>query len=264
MDWKVIESRQNESVKLAASLGDKKARDKTGLFLAEGTTLFFDLVRQGICPEAVYLAMYAKRLIPEVEEALGDLNCKAYLLSESAFEKVSTEKGSQGIVTLFSQKALLSGICPNSSGRWVALENVQDPGNVGTVLRSAAAFGFEGVLLTGCADPYSPKAIRSSMGAVAQIPVHLFSDLAHLLDFLEKKRIRTVAAALCDGARPIGETDLSAPVCILIGNEGKGLSPEALEKAGEKSIIPISSMESLNAAVAASVYLYETARRGKE
>ncbi len=263
MDWKLIESRQNEAVKLAASLCDKKARDKTGLFLAEGTTLFFDLVRQGICPEAVFLAKHAERLMPEVEKALGALSCKAYLVSDQAFEKVSTEKGSQGIVTLFSQKAVFSGLEPKKSGRWVALENVQDPGNVGTVLRSASAFGFEGVLLSGCADPYSPKAIRSSMGAVAHIPVHIFSDTAKLFDFLEEKKIRSVAAALCEGALPIGETDLSSPVCILIGNEGKGLSPEALGRSEAKSIIPISSMESLNAAVAASVYFYEIARREK-
>ncbi len=261
MDWKEIESRQNEAVKLAASLTEKKGRDQTGLFPAEGTTLLFDLIRAGIFPEAVYLARRAMSLADRVEKALGGASCRAYLLSDSAFGKVSTEKGSEGILSLFSKQKLEGAFKPLKTGRFVALENLQDPGNVGTVIRSAASFGLDGVFLCGSADPFSPKAIRASMGAIAHIPIRLFSSSAEMMDYLEMTGIHTVAAALSPEAHPIGKTNLSAPVCVLIGNEGKGLSHEVLSRAEEKSIIPIVGMESLNAAVAASVYLYEMTRR---
>ena len=147
--------------------------------------------------------------------------------------------------------------------RFVALENVQDPGNVGTVIRSAASFGFDGVFLVGGADPFSHKAIRASMGAIASIPVKSFSSVETLFEELKNKKIKTVAAALSDDAVEIGKADLSEPVCVFIGNEGKGLSKFAIEKADEVCIIPIENTESLNAAVAAAVFLWEIKRRGQ-
>ena len=261
MDWKVIESRQNDVVKFAAALTEKKGRDKAGLFLAEGTTLLFDLIAAGLVPDAVYLARRAQSLAEKIESAMGSTSCRAYLLSDSAFEKVSTEKGSEGVVSLFSREKLREKLPLAKKGFFVALENLQDPGNVGTIIRSAAAFGLGGVLLCGCADPFSPKAIRASMGAVARVPMQFFSTSSQMMDFLEETGIHTVAAALDETSSPVEKTDLSSSVCVLIGNEGKGLSAEVLSRVQEKSIIPIVGMESLNAASAASIYLYEMARR---
>lgn len=264
MEWKKIESRANPAVKFAASLDDKKFRDRQGVFSAEGFTLFFDFCKMGLYPQAVYLSEKAASFRERIEAELGGVTAELYLLSVSAFEKVTTEKGSQGLVCIYSVSALRALVPLKRMGKLIALERVQDPGNVGTVIRTAAAFGFDGVLLSDCADPFGPKAVRASMGAVASVPVQSFSATSELLSFLKENGVRTVAACLLPDSRPIGQTDLSEPVCVLIGNEGKGLSEEAIAFCDAASIIPIESMESLNAASAATVFLWEIKRRGEE
>ena len=262
MNWNRIESRQNSLVKLCASLSEKKVREREGFFLAEGTTLLFDLCEKGIVPEKVLLSEKAMHLTDAIEKRLADTPCEAYLLSEPAFEKVTSEKGSEGIVSVFSFSRLNGVLKKRSYRRLVALENVQDPGNVGTVLRSAAAFGFDGVLTVGGADPFGIKAVRASMGAIGSVPVLSFPDTASLMKQLGAWGVKSVAACLRSDSVPIDRAALEEPVCVWIGNEGKGLSEEAIEKSDERCIIPISGMESLNAAAAATVFLWEIKRRG--
>lgn len=262
MDWKKIESRANPAVKFAASLADKKFRDREGVFAAEGMTLFFDFCKMGLFPRKVYLSEKAASFRPRIEDALGTEQSELYSLTASAFEKVTTEKGSQGLVSVYSVSDVQKLKPLVKTDRLIALERVQDPGNVGTVIRTASAFGFDGVLLVDCADPFGPKTVRATMGAVAGIPIRSFSSTVELFAFLKEKGVRSVAACLTPDARDVGETDLSGSVCVLIGNEGKGLSEEAVSFSDAKAIIPIKTMESLNAASAATVFLWEIKRRG--
>ena len=146
--------------------------------------------------------------------------------------------------------------------RLIALENIQDPGNVGTLIRTAASFGFDGVILVDCADPFGAKAVRASMGAVAHVPVAMFSSTKEAFDMLKGQGVRSIAACLSPDSLPITETDLREKVCIWIGNEGKGLSPEAVALSDAASIIPIESTESLNAAAAAAIFLWEVKKEG--
>lgn len=264
MDWKKIESRANPAIKFAASLADKKFRDREGVFAAEGLTLFFDFCKMGLTPCKVYLSEKASSLRERIEEELGNASPEAYLLTDSAFEKVTTEKGSQGLVCVYSVSEVHRLKPLKATNKLIALERLQDPGNVGTVIRTASAFGFDGVLLVDCADPFGPKTIRATMGAIAGIPIRTFADTRALFDFLKENGVRSVAACLESDSRAIGETDLSAPVCVLIGNEGKGLSPEAISLADAKAVIPMETMESLNAASAATVFLWEIKRRGEK
>ncbi len=264
MDWKKIESRANPSVKFAASLADKKFRDREGVFTAEGLTLFFDFCKMGLFPRNVYLSEKAASLRRGIEEALGKESPELYLLTDSAFEKVTTEKGSQGLVSVYSVSDVYELKPLVKTERLIALERVQDPGNVGTVIRTASAFGFDGVLLVDCADPFGPKTVRATMGAVAGIPIRSFSSTGELFSFLKENGVRSIAACLAPDSKRIGETDLNGAVCILIGNEGKGLSDEAVASSDEKAIIPIKTMESLNAASAATVFLWEVKRRGEQ
>lgn len=259
MDWKRIESRTNPAVKYAVSLADKKVRDREGLFFAEGVTLFFDFCQSGIFPRRLYLSDEASSLTPEIEKVLAGKDTELYSLSKSAFEKITTEKGAQGLFSVYAS-CHLPALSADAS-RFVALERVQDPGNVGTVIRTAAAFGFDGVLLVSCADPCGPKTVRATMGALGRIPVKSFPDAAALFAFLKKEGVRCVATCLSEQAKPIGQTDLSGKVCILIGNEGKGLSEEAIACSDAASTIPIENMESLNAASAATIFLWEVKRR---
>lgn len=264
MDWKKIESRVNPSVKFAASLADKKFRDREGAFAAEGMTLFFDFCKMGLFPRKVYLSEKAASYRPRIEEALGKENPELFLLTDSAFEKVTTEKGSQGIVSVYSVSDVHALKPLIKTERLIALERVQDPGNVGTVIRTASAFDFDGVLLMECADPFGPKTVRATMGALAGIPIRTFSSTKEMHSFLKDKGVRSIAACLAPDSKGIGEADLRGPVCVWIGNEGKGLSDEAIAASDEKAIIPINTMESLNAASAATVFLWEIKRRGEQ
>lgn len=264
MDWKKIESRANPAVKFAASLADKKFRDREGVFSAEGFTLFFDFCKMGLFPRQIYLSEKAASFRERIEEALQENATELFLLSESAFEKVTTEKGSQGLVSVYCV-ADVATLCPlTRTEHLIALERVQDPGNVGTVIRTASAFGFDGVLLVDCADPFGPKTVRATMGAVAGIPIRCFSKTSELFSFLKENGVRSVAACLNPRSVEIGKTDLSGRVCVLIGNEGKGLSDEAIASADVCAVIPMETMESLNAASAATVFLWEIKRRRVE
>jgi len=263
MEWNRIESRANPAVKFAAQLGDKKRRDQDGVFPSEGITLFFDFCESGIYPEKVYLSEKALFLKEKIDEALMGKRCEKYLLSRSAFEKVTTEKGSQGLLCVYSTESVYQKNPLLQYNRLVALECVQDPGNVGTVIRTAAAFGFDGVLLVSSASPFGTKAIRASMGAVSRIPIKEFSSTGALFDFLKEKNIFSVAACLDEKSVSIEGASLAAPVCVLIGNEGHGLSEEAKALADQSVIIPIEGMESLNAAAAGAIFLWEIVRRGK-
>lgn len=260
MEWITLSSRQNPAVKLCASLADKKAREKSGLFPAEGETLLFDFAQNGLYPEMLFLSTDAALSPKQIEETIPKTTV-LYSVLPHVFEKMTTEKGSQGVLALYSQKKLAQILPTPQKGFFMALECVQDPGNLGTVLRTACALGFDGVFLVGGADPFSPKAVRASMGALAKIPLQTFSSTADLFDHLEENRIRSVATCLSSDSVPVLETDLSAPLCILVGNEGKGLSELAKQRATFRSIVPIEKMESLNAAVAASLFMWECKRR---
>ncbi len=262
MQWIVIESRQNPSVKRLASLSSKKERDREGVFTAEGSTIFFDLAALGIYPKAVFLSSDKETLKSRVEACIGNKDVKAHLLAPFVFEKITTEKGSEGIVSLYEKDAVTAALPFPDEGRFIALENLQDPGNVGTVLRTAAALGFDGVITVGGADPFGGKCIRSSMGAFALISVKSFSTTEDAFSYLKKRDILSVAACLSDDAMNVTDISFPSSVCVWIGNEGKGLSQAAVSLADTKSIVPISRTESLNAAVAASIFMWEIARRG--
>lgn len=262
MEWTLLSSRQNPSVKLAFSLHEKKKREETGLFVAEGLTLFFDFAAIGLYPEAVFLSTDAERERERIEKALAPSpETVCYSLLPFVFEKITSEKGSQGIVSVYRRDRFEKALPLCRFEKLIALENVQDPGNLGTVLRTALALGFDGVLLVGGADPFGTKAVRASMGAISRIPRLSFASVHELFSFLREKGVHSVAACLGKDAVSIENATLSSPVCILIGNEGKGLSREAVEGADQRAIIPIQGAESLNAAVAAAIFLWETARR---
>ena len=261
MDWISLESRQNPAVKQCAALAENKSRAKEGLFLAEGVTLLFDFARENIFPEKLFLSKDAIAVKEKIDALLSSSDCRRYLVLPHVFEKLTTEKGSQGVVSLYSVEKITKALPIRRHRSLIALECVQDPGNVGTVLRTAAAFGFDGVCLVGGADPFGVKTVRASMGALCRIPVLRFPSTSELFDYLEEKGVSSVAACLSATAKPIEACDLSHPVCIWIGNEGKGLSEEAQKRANECGIIPMEQMESLNAAVAASVFMWEVKRR---
>ena len=226
------------------------AREEKGLFLCDGQKLLQEALRSGASVETVlWKENRAADLPPFPQEAL---------LPADLFDYVSPMSNSPG--PLFSVR-MPSAPDLYKVRRVLALEELQDPGNVGTVLRTADAFGVDlVVLLEGCADLYAPKTVRASMGAVfRQAAVRM--DAEAFISFCREKNLPLWGAALTDTARDLRLLPLD-PAAVLIGSEGHGLSRELLRACDGEIIIPMSGeAESLNAAVAAAIVMWEMQRR---
>ncbi len=265
MEWIPITSRQNPLIKKVSGLKEKKNRTAENSFPVEGATILKEALQAGKVPEAVFVsAGSAEKLEPLLRACLPEGFSALYKTEDFVFEKITSEKGSEGILSVFSYSETDLPLPFDKGGFYLALENVQDPGNIGAVLRSAAAFGCGGVFLCGGADPYGPKAVRASMGAVFRMPVRFFETSTALLAFLKENGIFSVAATLSSQAVSIKEIQFPDPVCVWIGNEGQGLSESAVAGADSLCIIPIENMESLNAAAAAAIFLWELKKKTGE
>ena len=250
-----ITSRDNAKIKYACAVRDsEKQRAADGVFFAEGPKLILELCKS-CTPAVVYATEAALARTP----ALAALQSVTTLVAPHVAEKLAGTKSSQGVFALLQTPAPPTHLL-HSSRRLLALEGVQDPGNVGTLLRSAAAFGFDGVLLgPGCAAPFAPKTLRASMGAAGRLPVLVVSDLPAALTALRGRGVTCLAAALYH-SRPLDEvgTDFPGGVCLVIGSEGQGLTDAAVAACDAAVRIPMTDLvESLNAGVAGSVLLWQ-------
>lgn len=250
----MIQSRENDRVKFACALRDSAARRRAeGLFFAEGQRLCADLA-ENLAPAEVY---YTRRFLEAHPEAAA-LGGRHAVVSDAVAQKLSDTRAPQGLFCVFPRRTdTLARLRPG--GRYLCLEHVQDPANVGALLRSAAAFGFAGAVLCGaCADPFAPKAARASMGALARLALMEAGETKQALDAFHTCGITSLAAALRDSV-PLDAVrrELPGGVAILIGNEGNGLAPETAAAADRTVRIPMENgVESLNAAVAGSVLLW--------
>ena len=224
-------------------------REEKGLFLCDGSKILEEAMRSGAAPETVLW----KEKAPEDRPVFP----REYLLPADLFDYVSPMSNSPG--PLFSVR-IPSPPDLDSACRVLALEELQDPGNVGTVLRTADAFGVDlVVLLGGCADLYAPKTVRASMGAVfRQAAVRM--DAEEFVSWCRERELPLWGAALTDAARDLRAVPLDR-AAVLIGSEGHGLSRELLQACDGEIIIPMSGeAESLNAAVAAAIVMWEMQR----
>ena len=260
MNHTYISSRTNETVVSLSKLKDKKERDLSGLYLCEGyklcseaagiTDVRYALVRENKADNESYMSL--------CERSGGNI----IVLSEGAFDKITTDKASDGVIFVINNNT--SGeLCADEiiNEKICALDSVRDPGNVGTILRSAAAFGFDRVILWDSADLYNPKTVRASMGAIFKIKTSVVSEPLELIKSLRKSGRRVIATALSDNSMTLGKSKLERSDCPILGNEGHGVSPEVISACDATMIIPMSGMtESLNAAAAAAVILWEYGR----
>lgn len=253
MDEKIT-SRENAKIKYACRLASSTAFRRTeGRFLAEGRKLCPELCR-GAELETLFYTENALEKCPELAALPGE----HYLVEDHVADKLADVGTHQGVFGVFRTPVhTLEEVRPG--GRYLALERVQDPGNVGTLLRSAAAFGFDGVLLSkGCAAPFAPKTLRASMGAAGRLPVAPVQDLPQALQQLRARGVVCLAAALYH-SRPLDEAPQSYPdgLCAVIGSEGQGLTDAAVQACDMAVRIPMTDLvESLNAGVAGSVLLW--------
>ena len=256
----LITSRGNARVqKLRAALHGRAARPGD-LVALEGWHLLREAHRSGLAFETIFVRQGSEHLLQNITlSPQDDLHSRHWaLLSHDVFDSaVSTGSPQGGAATwILREPALPSAI----HGSVLVLEDLQDPGNLGTLLRSAEAFGASLVMATpATASPWTPKAMRASAGSVFRTPVQR-APLDELVTTLRAGNIRILAAVSSGATASSFAADLQGPCAIMIGNEGAGLSPLALALAEEHVRIPC-SVESLNAAIAGSVLLYEAMRR---
>ena len=280
----MITSLSNKSVREVVLLNQKaKARNKQGLFVVEGPKMFAEAPEERIT--RVYIAQRAEKELREVYgEKLDRVFCE--VVADPVFDKMSDTKTPQGILTLVKQyhyrpEELLAGrqkqICVSgSSGKCVGmagggqakkplllvLEDIQDPGNLGTIFRTGEAGGVDGILMSSrTVDVYNPKTIRSTMGSVYRVPFVYVENICETIRILQKNNICVYAAHL-DGKEDYDACDYHKGTAFLIGNEGNGLREETAACAEKHIVIPMEgSVESLNAATASTVLLYEAYRQ---
>nr|WP_307992026.1 RNA methyltransferase [uncultured Niameybacter sp.] len=256
---KFISSESNPIIKNIQLLQSKKnERKKQGLFLVEGIRSVNEipdhyeidtLVMSDAFDEAELKVMGAKQNI---------------VVPSELFKKMSDTQTPQGILALVKMKEYtLNKIQVKPNGSYLLLENLQDPGNLGTIIRSAYGFGVEAIFLTkGCVDLYSPKTVRSTMGALLHVPIVVGENLEDYIDWARKHNLTLYTTALDHTACKVSEADFTKGHVLIIGNEGNGVSEEALKVADQKVYIPMpGGLESLNASIATSICMYEVMRQ---
>ncbi len=264
----MITSLYNKQVKEAAALAAKrKERDRQGLFVVEGRKMFGEAPAERIT--RVYIAESAEaELYGQYGEKLSGLSCET--VSDEVFAKMSDTVTPQGILCLVRQQIYnIEEMLKNNNKNqplFILLEDIQDPGNLGTILRTAEAAGADGVIMSGrTADIYNPKTIRSTMGSVYRLPFSYAADFCSVINRLREFGVSIYAAHLRAEA-DYCDCDYRKGTAFLIGNEANGLREETAACADTLISIPMEGRaESLNAAVASSVLLYEAhrQRRGK-
>lgn len=264
MERAMITSLHNKFVKETAALvAKKKERDRRGLFVAEGMKMFGEAPMERI--SQVYLAKSAeKEAYARYGEKLSKLCCE--LVSDEVFGKLSDTVTPQGILCVVRQFAYRIEDMLLEKGKnrllFIILEDIQDPGNLGTIFRTAEAAGANGVIMSNStADIYNPKTIRSTMGAVYRVPFFYEDDLSSIIKRLREQGVGVYAAHLKGSDYAAGQ-DYRKSTAFLIGNEAKGLREETAACADALIRIPMEGqVESLNAAVASSILLYEAHRQ---
>ena len=257
----IISSKENEYIKHIRKLKEKKFRDQNNEYIIEGLKMVEEAIQEKaqikniiICDDCEKTGSIPKDLMYEIAK----YNCIS--VTKKIFELLTEVKTPQGIIAVVEKQSATNQI-DYSQDIIIALDDLQDPGNLGTILRTADSANLNQIILSkNSVDVYNPKVVRSTMGAIFRINIIEVENLAETLKEIKKNKFKVMVTAL-DGKKSIYEADYSKNV-IVIGNEANGVSAEVQKIADEKVIIPmLGKAESLNASVAASIIIYEYVRR---
>lgn len=255
-----ITSRNNAVIKNTIKLkNDAKQRRKQGLFLAEGLRLCKEAVLSEAEIEAVFISESAREKYSAELGAVSEKALRSYQVTDSIFSTLSDTGTPQGVLCVIKtldKRYVFDKIKCN--GKFLLLENIQDPNNLGAILRTADALNLNGVYLSAdCCDIYNPKVVRGSMGAVFRVPFLYIEDVCKLISMFNKTGT-TYAAALTEKAEDISAVQFDRSSMVAIGNEGNGLKQQTIDLCVKQVIIPMNpKAESFNAAVAASIFMWE-------
>ena len=254
-----ITSRENENIKKARRImSEKKYREETGKFLTEGVRLCEEAGKSGRVDEAYFTAEAIEKYGERLKKILETANTVREV-SREVIEKISDTKNPQGIVCVCKKLDNFDYLDKiNSNGKYIVMAGVSDPGNAGTIIRTADALGVSGIIMTeDCVDIYSPKTVRATMGSIFHITIVQIGDDEELLKFLKSSGIKSYAATLSDDSSDISKVKFENGSAVLIGNEANGLSGFLSENSDFRIKINMKGeAESLNAASAAAIITY--------
>ncbi len=254
-NFKIITSKDNPLIKLITSLQvSANARKEHNLFVLEGLRICDDAVTCGVVFERLIVSDTAYDKYNVFIENLSKSAKECYKIPDKLFTKISDTTSPQGIIAIAKMPQNNTQI--RKQGRYIALENINDPSNLGAISRTAEALGVSGMILSkGCVDPYSPKSLRASMGTLLRMPLIVFDNFA--LD-IKKSGLKSYACVVEGQATSITNVTFTDGTIIMIGNEANGLTEEAKTLADSKITIKMSGKsESLNASVAAAISIWE-------
>lgn len=259
-----ITSVKNNRVKLWASLKQKKFRNSEGLYLAEGVRLVEEAVEAGApITDILISGDVGSGKFDKIITLAQGMNVNLYEVNDMILEHVSDTKTPQGVVAVvkMSKGDPAAFVKNKQNPLYLVLDGIQDPGNLGTMIRTADAVGATGVFLgRSCVDLYNPKVVRATMGSLYHLPVFEV-ELGEFLSQLQAQGVKVVGTAV-DAQQTVFQADLTGATALVIGSEAHGLSPEVAEKVETKMSLPMPGRaESLNAAIASSVMMYEALRQ---
>lgn len=256
-----ITSKDNPIIKKTASLLKRASRYEEGLFILEGAKLVYEALESELQIEFAFFDEEVAEKEIALAKKMFDEKIKLYKISKELMKKISDSATPSGILCV-AKFFELGDIHHIENGKYLALERMQDPGNFGAVLRIADAFSLDGVIIDReCADIYSPKTIRGSMGSCFRVRVICVAHLEKALNGLKAKGFAIFGADLNEKAKPISEVAWSDKDIVIIGNEGKGISDNLLNISTNQIYIPMRGRaESLNASVAAGIIAYQMTR----
>lgn len=264
-----ITSKTNSTIVKIGKLLNKKSRAEEKMFLCSGIKLFEEAFNFNA--KIIYIVLkndsvFDEKIIDKIKIAQKN-GAKILCVSDSVFEKITDEKAPQGIITVcqyLSNVSEYSTIVKNDvkNEKIIILESVRDPGNIGTIIRNAAAFGIDRLILSSdCADLYSSKVVRAAMGAIFKVKIDIATDLLSTINDLKLQGKRVLTAALLDTSLVLSDNIISKNDVVIIGNEGHGASKSVIEASDETIFIPINAnTESLNAAIAAAIFMWELSK----
>lgn len=246
-----IESIHNDIIKLVVSLKDKKNRDALSLFVVEGFKQVAEIPKD-----------WKIKFVLAGEKYKDFKADQLYITTEKIFKKISDTKTPQEILAVVEKKKFDIDEVLKSKGIFVIADTLQDPGNIGTIIRTAESFGCKGIFVSkNSVDVYSDKVVRSTMGAIFNIPVIQECDVVSLIMLMKQKQINTCAFSL-DADEMLSNFKFKNNTTILIGNESKGINKNILDIVDNKIKINMSGKsQSLNAAIACSVAIYEISKQ---
>ena len=257
-----ISSKTNEKIKYAVKLRESSSfRKKENVFFIESPRLLKDAFLSGVEIKMLFVTEEAKvKYLDYIAEALKSTQ-KSYVITDEIAEKLADTKSTQGVfavVTMLDKFANISKI--KYYGKYIALEEISNPSNFGAICRTAEAVGLNGIIIKGGCDIYNPKVLRAAMGALFRLDVVVTDDLLSLLAELKSNGMNIYGSVPVDSAEKITNIDKSQGMVCVIGNEGNGISDE-IKEFSQLVTIPMNGYaESLNAAAAATIIMWEMMR----